>query len=1276
MRIKKIEVVGISLLIACLAGYVTPAQTLFGTTRTGGTTGGGTIFRVNPDGTGFSIDYNFQIDNNAGKRPDYCQMVKLPNGKLYGVTPEGGKTDTGVLYEYDPTTNIYTKKIDFDDQLLKGRSPYGTLAYLGSSGKLYGLTREGGANDDGVLFEYDPVTNALTKKADFEETTIGAFSLGGLTLASNGKFYGMTLGGGATGQGALFEYDPVGNTIIKIIDFNGTPKGSVPLRDLRQAANGKLYGMTVTGGTNDRGVLFEYDPATAGFVKKVDFGGALGEGPIGSLLLASNGKFYGTAGRGGTSNDGVFFEYDPSGAGTYTKKADFDYATTGSNPGPELVQLANGKIYGTTESGGLFNIGVLFEYVINSTLTKKIDFNFANGNIPKGGLTLANNGNIYGTTTYSGAYDMGILYEYNPTTFIISTKIDFNVSTNGANPENSMVATPNGKLYGTTQLGGTKGLGVLFEYDPIAKVLTNKFEFSDWNLYGANPIGKLSLANNGKLYGVAYNGGVNGGGVLFEYDYLSNVYSKKIDFAFSEGVYPFGGLILASNGKLYGMASEGGTYSKGVLFEFDPALSLYTRKIDFEDTNGAFPHGDLMQASNGKVYGMTAGGGANNFGVLFDYDVLTNTLTKQVDFDGAQKGDSPYGGLIQATNGKLYGMTSGGGASLLGVLFEFDPVGNVYVKKKDLDGNGGVPKGTFSRGTGGKLLGLMGMGGANNSGTLFEYDPATNTLTTKTEFIGSNGAFPEYGSMVSLDTSPPVLTSSSAALSGTNVNVTTSFSDAESGITGVKITYRAIASTGSFPTPVAMTASGANWTFSIPSTAVDELGVEYKMEATNGIGLVLTTPLSSYKNPFTAGLSIPYASFGSDVSNYRIISVPLDLTAKTVTDVFADDLGTNDIKKWRMYRYASGTTSELSPSTSIDAGKGYWLIVKTDPGKAIATGAGQAVQTTSDVPFSIALENGFTQIGNPYNFNLSWADVQAANTGLGAIRLYTGDFVDGTRLNKMEGGFVFSATGGTLKFPVGKNASVNGRQATTEQKEHNAIDNNDWEVDFMVEQGSMRNLISGFGMNTKASDAYDALDGITLPRCFDEYLELNHSKSVNRYTFSKDIVSPNGNHTWQFSLASSLEQENITITWDNSYFGSNDRQLVLWDEQAQRGIDMKRATSYSFTKNQAGLFRVVYGSEEYVKQETTVDQLVFHSVSPNPSEGDVTISFSLPQESQSRVMIQAVDMLGRSLWKSENLFTSGYHEVVWKRDNREAKGLYLIQVKTANQARQMRLILK
>ena len=121
---------------------------------------------------------------------------------------------------------------------------------------------------------------------------------------------------------------------------------------------------------------------------------------------------------------------------------------------------------------------------------------------------------------------------------------------------------------------------------------------------------------------------------------------------------------------------------------------------------------------------------------------------------------------------------------------------------------------------------------------------------------------------------------------------------------------------------------------------------------------------------------------------------------------------------------------------------------------------------------------------------------------------------------------------------------------------------------------------------------------------------------------------------------------------------------------------MKRATSYSFTKNQAGLFRVVYGSEEYVKQETTVDQLVFHSVSPNPSEGDVTISFSLPQESQSPVMIQAVDMLGRSLWKSENLFTSGYHEVVWKRDNKEAKGLYLIQVKTANQARQMRLILK
>ena len=225
-------------------------QTFFGTTRAGGTTGGGTIFRVNADGSGLTTDYNFQVDANPGRGPDYAQMV-LVNGLLYGVMPNGGKNDTGLLFSYNPIDNTYTKKIDFDDQVLTGWGPIGTLCL--ANGKLYGTTKEGGTKYNGTIFQYDPTNNTFTKKVDFDKTISGSTPLGGLTSATNGKFYGMTIGGGANDKGVLFEYDG-SSTVTKKIDFDGLLKGSLPLRNLKEAG-GKLYGMTVAGGINDKGVL-------------------------------------------------------------------------------------------------------------------------------------------------------------------------------------------------------------------------------------------------------------------------------------------------------------------------------------------------------------------------------------------------------------------------------------------------------------------------------------------------------------------------------------------------------------------------------------------------------------------------------------------------------------------------------------------------------------------------------------------------------------------------------------------------------------------------------------------------------------------------------------------------------------------------------------------------------------------------------------------------------------------------------------------------------------
>ena len=141
---------------------------------------------------------------------------------------------------------------------------------------------------------------------------------------------------------------------------------------------------------------------------------------------------------------------------------------------------------------------------------------------------------------------------------------------------------------------------------------------------------------------------------------------------------PYGSLIQASDGKLYGMTEFGGSGNVGVIFSFDPSSSTYTKLKDFDTTNGANPQGSLIQASDGKLYGMTYQGGSNGSGVIFSFDPSATTFTNLKDFDNTN-GGYPQGSLMQASDGKLYGMTLKGGISVIGVIFSFDPFGcNLY----------------------------------------------------------------------------------------------------------------------------------------------------------------------------------------------------------------------------------------------------------------------------------------------------------------------------------------------------------------------------------------------------------------------------------------------------------------------------------------------------------------------------------------------------------------------------------------------------------------------
>ena len=706
----------------------------WGVTSGGGLGNVGVIFKTKSDGSELTVQHEFTT-SSTGYPYIWAEMMRASNGKMYGVAA-GGIFNQGVLFEFDPSSATYIKLHDFFG--VNGANPNGRLAEA-NNGKLYGTTGSGGVNGNGILFEFDPQTKTFAKKFDFAKLTSGSNPQGLIANASGAKLYGTAANGGTFG-GVLFEYEPAQNSLVSKIHFEAQT-GVFPAGSLLVSTSGKIYGLLQSGGQNNYGVLYEFNPSDDSFAKLHDFTNQESGGYLtGTLSQALNGNLYGSIQFGGQFNGGSIFEYNLS-TNTYSKKFDLSYAT-GTSPN-RMTSGTNGNLYGTTSGGGSNQGGgVIFEYnPVNNTYTKKIDLGTPSiGGLP-GAVTLAASGKFYGMASNGGELNKGTIFEYDPTSNICVSKFNFSYAPGGASPIGTLTPSEDGRLFGISR-GGEKNQGVLFEYDPTTNVYLKKHDFID-PLDGKDPIGSLLLMDTKKIVGLAARGGAKGEGIIYEYDLVTNGFAKKIDFDVSTiGGLPNGGLMKASNGKLYGVAS-GGLNFRGTLFELDPLTYQLTKKFDFETTtNGCGPTGNLVEAPNHKLYGVTSSCGANNVGVLFEYDYSSSTFRKIIDFNGSLIGAYPVGGLVLAPDGLLYG-NAGGGVNNNGVLFSFNPVTESITKLFDFSHavSGSQPQGTMAIGSAGKLYGVTNIGGSSG-GVLFELNPATNIVTKKLDLSSSTGKFP------------------------------------------------------------------------------------------------------------------------------------------------------------------------------------------------------------------------------------------------------------------------------------------------------------------------------------------------------------------------------------------------------------------------------------------------------------------------------------------------------------------------------------------------------
>jgi uncharacterized repeat protein (TIGR03803 family) len=316
--------------------------------------------------------------------------------------------------------------------------------------------------------------------------------------------------------------------------------------------------------------------------------------------------------------------------------------------------------------------------------------------------------------------------------------------TNGAQPSGPLIQSGDGSFFGTTNSGGTKNLGTIFSVTPTG-TLTNIFSFD--NSHGASPGGGLALQGNDTLHGTTASGGTSGDGTIYQIRGVTNKVTILHNFAGSDGQSPVGGLVIDVSQSSYGTTSKGGANGQGTIFQLSPTnalTTLYNFCAVTNCTDGSAPVATLVLDATGNLYGTTSTGGAHSAGTVFQLTKKNNkfvTLHSFCSQTNCTDGSAPLAGLVQATNGNLYGTTSTGGANGFGTVFVITSAGALTTLHSFAGTDGKTPSATLVLGTDGNFYGTTAAGGANGFGTAFEIT-STGTFSTLHNFTGNDGQSP------------------------------------------------------------------------------------------------------------------------------------------------------------------------------------------------------------------------------------------------------------------------------------------------------------------------------------------------------------------------------------------------------------------------------------------------------------------------------------------------------------------------------------------------------
>lgn len=339
------------------------------------------------------------------------------------------------------------------------------------------------------------------------------------------------------------------------------------------------------------------------------------------------------------------------------------------------------------------------------------NFNDTAGADPLGALTMYN-GVLYGMASQGGANSQGCIFSINTNGTGYRDLHDFAGEPDGGFPTGSLTLSGN-MLYGMTTGGGTINEGIIFSINPDGSGYNILYNFG-FSTTGANPNGSLTISGN-VMYGVTVP--ASGTGNLFSISTSGKNYTDLHDFSLlSQGFQPISGVVLSGN-VLYGMTGYGGnSFGDGVIYSINTDGSNFQDIYVFNGSvSGANPDGSLL-VSDGKLYGMTADGGANSYGTIFSVNTDGSSFNVLYNFNNTYSNNS-----LVLSGSTLYGATYGGNVNRDGTIFSISTGGGGFTNLFYFNNtNGAFPQGALLL-SGSMLYGMTDVGGTDSDGIIFSY---------------------------------------------------------------------------------------------------------------------------------------------------------------------------------------------------------------------------------------------------------------------------------------------------------------------------------------------------------------------------------------------------------------------------------------------------------------------------------------------------------------------------------------------------------------------------